>query len=170
MFLIQIDLEQNQIIFRLTISNSRSPNDYFCNHYWFLTHSFKFNRYSLFKLNHLLSNKKVLENKEQVENLIKKYIRAIRLDYADETLKKKMIRKLCELRVRQCEILEESEIQTVSGHQFKLDSNSGCCDICMKKQGNLYIPLLNNLSNGQQLNVCTYCGYSIHVECQSEVK
>lgn len=111
----------------------------------------------------------MLENKEQVDNLIKKYIKIIRLDCTDEVLKKKMIRKLCDLRLRQCELIEEQEINSISGHQFKkIDYSTNYCDICMKKQNGLYIPILNTITYGQ-LNVCIYCGYSMHVECQSEV-
>ena len=91
------------------------------------------------------------------------------MDCSDETLKKKMIRKLCDLRLRQCELIEEQEIHSISGHQFKMEFTPNYCDICMKRQNGIYIPLLNNLSNGQ-LNVCTYCGYSMHLECQAEVK
>ena len=117
----------------------------------------------------VLFTRQVLENKEQVENLIRKYIKIIRLDCTDEVLKKKMIRKLCDLRHRQCELIEEAEVNSVSGHHFKLETTTtNYCDICMKKQNSLFIPLLNNLN--AQLNVCTYCGYSMHVECQSEVR
>jgi hypothetical protein len=113
---------------------------------------------------------KVPDDKDQLQQLIQRHIRLIRVDCADERTKRQLIVRLCELRIKLNEISEEEEAKFIVGHllteTFAAPSTQRPCDVCQKKaKASLIAPLLLSTSANNALLTCLFCSYTVHQQC-----
>lgn len=114
-----------------------------------------------------------IEQKD-VERAIRRYIRLIRCEETDSDKKKKLIVKLCDLRIRLAHIMEENDEKYLNGHRFnnksRQTSQSQTCDVCLKKQALIMLPVA--IFKSYQPNYvlsCDFCDYQIHRNCVPSV-
>ena len=130
--------------------------------------------------------------KKDVERAIRRYIKLIRLEDSpdqDPDKKKKLIIRLCQLRIRLNQMNEELEEKYLNGHRLNrpgegsvsgsvTDLSGGVsssqsslvCDVCLKKQNMILLP--PGLFKTYQPNVvlvCDFCDFKIHLHCISMV-
>lgn len=132
--------------------------------------------------------------KRDVERAIRRYIRLIRLEETDSDpeKKKKLIVKLCQLKIRLNQMNEEEETKFFNGHRLNRSKSSSIlstsslslsasptttgdssssgliCDVCLKRQTMILLP--PGLFKTYQPNlvlVCDFCDFKIHRNCIS---
>lgn len=108
---------------------------------------------------------------DQIESAIAKHIKVLR-NQTDEQLKKKLVKKICELRIKLNQLNDINEQMYVCGHKLsKCEENSKnvmqlLCDLCLKKAK----PKIFGLKkNDNYLLICQYCQFVIHRFCQNNV-
>ena len=146
-------------------------------------------------------------DKKNIERAIRKYIKLIRLQDTDEQTRRKLIVKLCELRIRLNEMNEAIEETYFKSHRFSSSNKSSnvsasgvqvtsnaqnsptiaawsfvdpvlssvmsssssiACDVCLKKQSILPLPILKMFHPNQMLS-CDFCDFKIHRTCLEAV-
>lgn len=106
-------------------------------------------------------------DKKSIERAIHRYMRLIRIDGYDDEKKRKLIIKLCDMRIKLNQMNEDMEVKYFNGHRLsKTSDHITCltCDVCLKKQR---IIIFHSLQSNQILT-CDYCGYNIHRNCMMQ--
>ena len=142
-------------------------------------------------------------DKKNIERAIRRYIKLIRLQDTDEQTRRKLIVKLCDLRIQLNEMNESMEETYFRSHRFNSkglsantsatsgnqtsnnaqnsptaawsfidpvynsimsSSSSIACDVCLKKQSILPLPILKIFHPNQMLS-CDFCDFKIHRTC-----
>jgi hypothetical protein len=128
-------------------------------------------------------------DQKNVERAIRRYIKLIRCEETDSDKKKKLIIKLCELRVRLSQMLEEMDQKYLNGHRFNNKPNSSdtrsgsngpltlssspsssssvmACDVCLKKQSAILLPpAIFKTYQPNLILSCDFCDFKIHRNC-----
>lgn len=89
------------------------------------------------------------------------------MDCTDEKIKRQLIVRLCELRIRLNALTEEEDEKYTRGH-FLLDLNGvRACEVCQKKPKSQLIPpiLSSSFSAPNPLLQCKFCAFSVHRNC-----
>lgn len=103
-------------------------------------------------------------------------MKLIRIQGNDDEQNKKLIVKLCELRIKLNRMEEEAQEQFFFGHRLSqraqgdATASSLVCDMCMKKQKIILIPpgLLRSF-NFNFVLTCDFCDFQIHRCCMTAV-
>lgn len=128
-------------------------------------------------------------DQKDVERAIRRYMKLIRCEETDSEKKKKLIIKLCDLRVRLSQLNDEMDQKYLNGHRFNNKPNSGSsdarsgnsllpvtsssgltCDVCLKKQSPILLPAA--IFKTYQPNLilsCDFCDFKIHRNCMNSV-
>lgn len=136
-------------------------------------------------------------DQKDVERAIRRYMKLIRCEETDSEKKKKLIIKLCELRIRLNQLNEEMDQKYLNGHRFNNKPNSSsssssdswsgngvlqlpavtssssssiACDVCLKKQSLILLP--QAIFKTYQPNFilsCDFCDFKIHRNCMNSV-
>ena len=107
---------------------------------------------------------------DQIESAIAKHIKVLR-SQTDDDLKRKLVQKICELRIRLNHLNDINEQMYVCGHKLNKCEDSSktlqlICDLCLKKTR----PKIFGLKkNNNYLLICQFCQYVIHRFCQNNV-
>ena len=107
----------------------------------------------------------------QIESAICKHIKVLRTQ-TDEELKKKLVQKICELRIKLNQLNDLNEELYLSGHKLiKYEDNgkSGSqlvCDQCLKRSKTKIFGLKKN---DNYLLVCQFCQFVVHRFCRHNV-
>ncbi|RWS11591.1 DUF4206 domain containing protein-like protein [Dinothrombium tinctorium] len=116
-----------------------------------------------------LEDEEIPNNKVQLEEAISKYMKLIRVQNSDEEIKKRWIKRLCDLRVKLNELNENSEQCIIFGHRFKRDDeNDNLCLVCLRKPR--YLPPLLRNTLHQNIFSCGFCEFSAHQKCLKQTK
>ena len=110
-------------------------------------------------------------------------MKLIRIQDYDPDKKRRLIIKLCDLRIKLNQMNEDFEQQYFFGHRFSSPSSKSSstlpdghntppvvtsltcltCDVCRKKQRMI---LLNSVLNGSnQIMICDFCDFNLHKNC-----
>jgi hypothetical protein len=123
--------------------------------------------------------------KRDVERAIRRYIKLIRCEDTpdqDPDKKRKLILRLCQLKIRLNQMNEELDEKYLNGHRLNRPGSNGsitdltgsssssvmACDVCLKKQNMIMLP--SGLFKTYQPNVllvCDFCEFKIHRNCTS---
>lgn len=114
-------------------------------------------------------------DQKDVERAIRRYIKLIRCEETDSEKKRKLIVKLCELRIRLSQMMEELDEKYLNGHRFNnkphlQSSSSVTCDVCLKRQSPILLP--SAIFKTYQPNFvlsCDFCDFRIHRNCMTSV-
>lgn len=126
-------------------------------------------------------------------------MKLIRCEETDSDKKRRLIIKLCELRVRLAQMNEEMDEKYLNGHRFNnrpnssssisinsIDSRSNSphhrfplitssssslmCDVCLKKQNMIPLPVaIFKTYQPNYIFSCDFCDYKIHRNCMTSV-
>ena len=128
-------------------------------------------------------------DQKNVERAIRRYMKLIRCEETDSEKQKKLIVKLCDLRIRLSQLMEEMDEKYLNGHRFNTkpsggsslggaaaqalastSSSSSPCDVCLKKQSPILLPpsLFKTFQPNFILS-CDFCDYRIHRNCMRSV-
>lgn len=114
-----------------------------------------------------------MSTESQIESSIAKYIKVLR-NQSDEELKKKLVIKVCELRIKLNQLNDFNDQTFVCGHKLiKFNANdfkSGSalhCDQCLKKYKSSLKIFPKKSENC--LLICKFCEFLIHQKCQNNV-
>ena len=128
-------------------------------------------------------------DQKNVERAIRRYMKLIRCEETDSTKKKKLILKLCELRIRLNQLNEEMDQKYLNGHRFNNKPNSSsdfrsgngllpavtssstsatACDVCLKKQSPILLPpAIFKTYQPNFILSCDFCDFRIHRNCMN---
>ena len=107
----------------------------------------------------------------QIESAIAKHIKVLR-SQTDDELKKKLVHKICELRIKLNELNDINEQMYFSGHKLIKSDDNGksssqlVCDLCLKRTKPKIFPFKRN---DNYLLICQFCQLVIHRFCQKNV-
>jgi len=108
-----------------------------------------------------------------MELAVRRCIKLIRMHDTEQSIKEKLVSKLCELRIKLNELNENENENIHFGHGLYTvdDSKQLVCDICDKKQkSNSFISLLKSPIKDNELVACATCNYCVHQDCLKQVR
>ncbi|RWS29063.1 DUF4206 domain containing protein-like protein, partial [Leptotrombidium deliense] len=111
-------------------------------------------------------------NQVQLQREISQYMKLIRVQNTDEETKMRLIKRLCDLRVKQSELSDENdELSRVCGHLFRRDDErETLCSVCFRKPRFIPLPPLLRRTLNQCVVACSYCDFFAHQSCLKNKK
>jgi len=124
-----------------------------------------------FRIEDDVGDEVIFTSRSQLETAIAKYMKLLRIQGEDQAMKRKLVEKICELRIKLNQMLEVNEQLYVNGHRLvKLNngnissSSAIICDVCLMKKPKMSINLLSKGKSmkGAEMLECHHCGLRVH--------